>query len=178
MSPAETALLIHTVAGALRLVSSPGEQSQYSDRQSGTGKSGGQRVRLVAPPTVARPLSGQLWYADDDSLVILSSERTVSVHWADLTRLERSRGVRSYTLLGALTGFGLGLAVPLIVFSASETDCSFGACHLIAGGAAVAGLLLGTTVGSHIHSERWTKVSLRTGWAWSGGAGLGVRIYW
>ena len=143
----------------------------------------GARVRVAVPceltamsarqaPSSPCSVAGDFVLARADSLALVIDGSTVRYNLSAVSKLEVSRGYRSYRLQGAMAGFPIGAFVTyLVVYSGGSTSLcdrsanqdatSRGACvGLIAlGGAAGAGL--GAVIGGLFHSERWQPVPLQ-----------------
>jgi hypothetical protein len=121
----------------------------------------GDRVRITAPTVSGGPLVGTVLTLETDSLVVQGGTNTWRLSLASITHLDRSRGQRSHTLLGAGIGFLVGAGAG-VVWGASQASCDpAGAC--VPFGAAVGGgggVLLGVVVGVLVRTERWAEVPL------------------
>ena len=120
------------------------------------------RVRTTSEPS---QVVGVLETRQPDYLVVQTTESgPMNIAWADISRLQVSRGTKSNAGKGALIGAGLGLAgtTALVIggCAGDDTDCGedggfiFAAYLLFTGGAA----LVGTFIGAIVRTERWVDV--------------------
>jgi hypothetical protein len=127
----------------------------------------GTRVRITfdARPTI----TGTVMALDADSIVVRGDDSYVSrASRREVRQLETSRGVRGHALAGAMVGFAAGAAVGVAVGSGEPTRQSGfftdRASHEVIDGCvgALAGVLLGGTIGQLYRTERWATLDIRT----------------
>ena len=119
----------------------------------------GQRVRVTAPDI--NKYDGTLQAMRGDTLTV----DTLRIAVASVTRLDVYRGQKSNLLLGMGIGFAAGAGLGALLGAAVDCeDYGFSdqsSCvGLAAAGGAVVGLLVGTTAGLLIKTDRWEEVPL------------------
>jgi hypothetical protein len=121
----------------------------------------GDRVRVTAPTVSAGPLVGTVLTLESDSLVVQGGINAWRLSLATITHLDRSRGRRSHTLLGAGIGLLVGAGVGALV-AGNDAGCEIDlACAAIGAGiVGGGGALIGAVAGALVRTERWAEVPL------------------
>jgi len=124
----------------------------------------GERIRVRTTSNIPQVV-GTLETRESDYLVVRTTESgPMNIAWADISRLQVSRGTKSNAGKGALIGAGVGLgsatALTIGVCSSPDADCSedggaivLGFTMFVGGGA-----LVGALIGLVARSERWVDV--------------------
>jgi hypothetical protein len=98
-----------------------------------------------------------------DTLAV-TADSAMALSLSSVTRLDVYRGQKSNLLLGMGVGFGAGAGLGALVGATVDCENGFGneetCVGLGAAGGAVVGLLVGTTAGLLIKSDRWEEVPL------------------
>jgi hypothetical protein len=117
----------------------------------------GERVRLTLLPT-KESLVATLVATGDDRITVqpVSSPEKKEIDWADLGRLQVSRGKRGHTLKGLLAGAAAWAATVGLVAAFDTLDESGLGEPLVIGGY----LATGALVGSLVRTESWSDVAL------------------
>ncbi len=108
---------------------------------------------------------GQLKGYHARSLTILTDSTELSIAFADMVRLQRSLGLRSRFLSGALIGLGAGALVGMLAASNIEQTTEAGVAEAGAAGVLLVlgsggGLLLGIIVGATSKREKWERLNI------------------
>jgi hypothetical protein len=127
----------------------------------------GVRIRVTTDIPRQKPWVGTLISAGSDSVRIRPKEGgVVSVPSASIVRVEQSRGRRSNSGKGAVTGAIIGGGIGLILgIAASSEEADYveiGPGGVVAATAlfAAGGTGLGALIGSGSHRERWEPITL------------------
>jgi hypothetical protein len=123
----------------------------------------GQRVRVTAPASSTRPITGTFIAIRSDSIVVAAPTGERAVPRAAVVRLDVSRGPKTNTGTGALIGMGVIGAVGLVACgSCFASDDGAGANFLLVFVPSLAGgALIGALIGNGVHSDRWEPVPLQ-----------------
>ncbi len=108
---------------------------------------------------------GQIKSLDNTSLTILTDSTELSIAYADIVRLQRSLGVRSYYEEGAMIGLGAGILEGIRTIRNIEDSSESGVgeailAKVVVPFVAVASTLMGMIVGAAIRTERWERVDI------------------
>lgn len=108
---------------------------------------------------------------DSHSLTLLTDSTEQSIAYADMARLQRSLGVRSYFIEGIVIGSAVGSLVGIVSVAGDKENTeeyhSWGAALGAAladmyeiGASTTAGGLLGLLVGAVIRTEKWERLDI------------------
>jgi hypothetical protein len=126
----------------------------------------GSRVRVTLAGAESRRVAGTVVHVGNDSLSLVSGRDTTAVAVRSISRLELSRGRRSFgggAVLGGAIGAGLGTAGALAWVASScfkSATSTGGNCPtgVSAAGIVLGGGAVGALVGVLIRPERWARV--------------------
>ena len=115
----------------------------------------GDRMRITAEH--GEEILGRMKGYDAYSLTILTDSTELSIAYADMVRLQRSLGVRSYYRDGAMMGLGVG-----VFFSISAAATRGDALAAVVGIGFLGGVggLTGMMVGATIRREKWKPLDI------------------
>jgi hypothetical protein len=124
----------------------------------------GVRVRVTAPDLGIEKQQATFQALSGDTLAV-TADSAMALSISSVTRLDVYRGQKSNLLLGMGIGFVAGAGLGALVGAGMDCeDVGFSdesACVALGGAAgAVVGLLVGTTAGLLIKSDRWEEVPL------------------
>ena len=107
---------------------------------------------------------------DSHSLTILTDSTEQSIAYADMQLLQRSLGVRSYSIEGTVIGLAAGALVRIVSVAGDKSSIEVHpawAATFVAraalyeiGISSAAGGLVGLLVGSMIRTERWERLDI------------------
>ncbi len=115
----------------------------------------GDRMRITAEN--GEEILGRMKSFDNSFLTILTDSTELSIAYADMVRLQRSLGVRSYYRNGAMMGLGVGA-----FFSISAAATRGNALAAVVGIGLLGGVggLTGMMVGATIRREKWKPLDI------------------
>ncbi len=125
----------------------------------------GARVRITAPDLGIEKQEATFQALRGDTLAV-TADSAMALSLSSVTRLDVYRGQKSNLLLGMGIGFAAGAGLGALMDAAvdCEEDFDFSDESTCVGfapaGGAVGGLLVGTTAGLLIKSDRWEEVPL------------------
>jgi len=121
----------------------------------------GDRIRVYRVAESGGPMTGKFVARDETALQVAtdSAGPPVRIPLAEVSRLERSSGHHSHTLLGLGIGVGVGLGLGVPAAASSQGDfVEIGAGEVAVFTAVLGGA--GALIGTLIRTENWTEVPL------------------
>lgn len=125
----------------------------------------GDRIRIKTVSGEPSQMTG-IYYASEAESLVFHVDQSVQalVPWADISRLQLSRGVHNNAGKGALIGFGVGgaLGLTLGLVAVNEDDSYFDTAAadvlLVTGVIGAFGAGVGALIGLASKSERWQTI--------------------
>ncbi len=117
----------------------------------------GDRMRIKTEN--GEKIIGQMQGYDDQALTLLADSAEQIVAYADMARLHRSLGIRSYSKKGARKGLAVGVIIGLLPLLSDGLD-SGGEYLAFAALTSLSGSMIGLPIGGLFKGEQWERLNI------------------